>query len=187
MHDAESIANNLLRHARLDIGEPVDPRIIAHRLGLELEPRAPRGCHEVIENGVIYYDPSRGLGPILHGLGHYAVQLMGAEIRDERLAISVTARLKVPMPAFKRAIRAGLGRHSLAQQFGVKETCVALRYGEATGEPIAIITPSRIYAAGEWPWPAEDVLRRMVRERHRTIRTERMRDPKRLLVRLANP
>jgi hypothetical protein len=187
MHDAESITNELLRRARLDIGEPVDPRVIIHRLGLELEPRAPRGCHELIEGNTVYYDPSnpRWIATLFHALGHRAVRFAGSEIQDERLVIAVAARLTVPVIAFRRALRAGLGRHSLAQQFGVNETCAALRYGEVTGDPVAIITPRRIYAAGEWPWPAADVLRRMVRERHRGIRAERMRDPQRVLVRLA--
>lgn len=186
MSDAEAIANDLLRRAGLDIGEPVDHRVIVHRLGLKLDPRAPIGCDEVIESGVIYYDPTKNVRSLIfHALGHYAVTLAGTEIHDERLVIAVAARLTVPAVAFRRGVRAGLGRHSLAKEFGVNETCAALRYGEVTGEPVAVITPARIYAAGEWPWPAADVLRRMVRERHRGLKQEKMRDPRRVLVRLA--
>jgi hypothetical protein len=187
MTDADAITNALLQRARLDIGERVDPRIILHRLGLELEPRVPRGCHELIEGNKVYYDPTspRLISDLFHALGHRAVTYAGVEIQDERLVIAVAARLTVPTLAFRRGLRHGLGRHSLAQEFGVNETCAALRYGEVTGEPVAVVTPRWIYAAGEWPWPAASVLRRMVRERHKSIRTERMRDPRRVLVRLA--
>jgi hypothetical protein len=103
----------------------------------------------------------------------------------EGFVTSVAARLTVPGKAFRRALRDGRDREDLARLFRVTETCTVLRIGELTGEGIAVVAPTHIRAAGEWPWPAEDVLRRMLKRPHPLLRTERLGDdPRRIVVRL---
>lgn len=71
---------------------------------------------------------------------------------------------------------------ALAAAFRVRETCVALRAGEVTSEPVAVVTPTHVHARGDWPWPAEDVLRRMVRQRAAWLQVEQLGDDRRRLV-----
>lgn len=183
--DPDSIALDLLRRARLDHGEPVRLVDLSHALGLLLIPTAPRGAHGSTDGRAILYDGSRGA--LVHELAHVACARAGLpEPHDERFVAAVAVRLLVPGQAYRRALRAGLDRAALAEAFRVRETCVALRAGEVTSEPIAIVTPTHVHARGDWPWPAEDVLRRMVRDRVRWLRVEQLGDDRRrVCVRVA--
>jgi hypothetical protein len=183
--DADSIALDLLRRARLDVGEPLSLRAIAAALGLTLVRARGLGMHGTAVPGVIVYDGT--MRSLAHELAHHAVAMAGfGTPHDERLVAAVGARLVTPPQAFRRAIKWGADRARLATTFSVSETCAALRIGELTGEPIAVITRSRVLAAGEWPWPAEDVLRRMVRQRQSGLIIERCGDDsRRLIVRAA--
>lgn len=179
--DPDSIALDLLRRARLDIGEPVPPAALARALGLTLLPIALRGDHGSTDGRTIRYDGSRGA--LVHELAHVACARAGLpEPHDERFVAAVAVRLLVPGQAYRRALRAGLDRAALAAAFRVRETCVALRAGEVTSEPIAIVTPTHVHARGDWPWPAEDLLRRYVRQRARWLRVEQLGDDVRRVV-----
>lgn len=182
MLDADSIALDLLRRARLDVGDPVPMPVLAHNLRVTLVPAAPRGCAGATVLGIVFYDGT--IRALAHELAHVACTLAGLPVpHDERLVAAVGARLVTPAQAVRRALRAGLQRAQLAEAFGVSHTCAALRRGEITHEPVAIVTPATVYVRGDWEWPAEDVLRRMVRQRWRTIRSARLGDdPRRQIV-----
>jgi hypothetical protein len=74
----------------------------------------------------------------------------------------------------------------IAQWFVTTETCAALRFGEVTGEPLALISPRAVVVRGdEWVWPDERELRAIARRRVAPgIRKTRLRDdPRRLVLR----
>lgn len=72
----------------------------------------------------------------------------------ERYADRLGAALVVPRPALRAAI-AQVGRHlpTLSLIFGTTESIIALRLGEVTGSPLALVTPRTVHARGEWEWP----------------------------------
>lgn len=180
--DADSIVTELLERARLDIGEVVPLEAVAHRLGLVLVVTPRAAMHGTALPGVIVYDGTTRT--LAHELAHHACAIAGLPMpHDERFVAAVGSRLVTPAAAFRRAMRAGNQRTQLAAHFGVSQTCAVLRRAELTGEPAAIVTPTTIYARGDWEWPAADVLRSMVRGRARWLRQARLGDdPRRVLV-----
>lgn len=180
--DPDGIASNLLRRARLDLGEVVPLRAVARALGLVLVVARSKAVCGASLPGVIVYDGT--VRTLAHELAHHACTHAGLPApHDERFVAAVGACLTVPAVAFRRAMRANNSTSHLALAFAVRETCVALRIGEVTGAPVAIVTPTRIYARGEWDWPAEDVLRRMVRSKSSRLSIRRLGgDQKRLIV-----
>lgn len=181
----DSIALDLLKRARLDTGDVVPLPVIVHNLSLILVPRAPRGCDGAIAEPFLFTDGT--MVTLAHELGHHGMTLNKLpRPHDEQFVAAVGACLVIPSAAFRRALRWTSDRARLAKIFGVSETCIALRIGETTGEPHAVMTSRHVMARGQWDWPAGDVLRRMVRERSKWLRVERLGDaPTRLLVRAA--
>jgi hypothetical protein len=180
--DPDGIASNLLRRARLDLGEVLPLRAVASALGLTLVVvRSKSVCGAALPGLIVYDGTTRALA---HELAHHACAYAGLPLpHDERFVAAVGACLTVPAVAFRRAHRRDSGTAGLALAFAVRETCVALRIGEVTGAPVAIVTPTRIYARGEWEWPAEDVLRRMLRANSSRITAKPLgADPRRMLV-----
>jgi hypothetical protein len=112
--------------------------------------------------GVIIFDGTQRT--LAHELAHHACLIAGLPVpHDERFVTAVAACLVVPRAAFRRAHRHDQLPERLALTFGVRDSCAAMRVGETTGAPIAVVTPTRVFARGDWEWPAEDLLRRMVR------------------------
>lgn len=182
--DPESIAQEFLRRVRLDTGDVIEPAVLAGAHGLVLIQNAPRGCGGMLATPFLYSDGRRNT--IVHELAHHAVALARLPAQDEYFIAAVAARLLTPTYAFKRALRWGADHARLSREFGVSETCVALREGETTGRPIAVVTRSHVFARGDWEWPAADVLRRMVRQRAKWLQVEQLGDDRRrLLVRAA--
>jgi hypothetical protein len=60
-------------------------------------------------------------------------------------------------------VRAGSSIADLAAQFEATESLVALRVGEATGEPIALVARSVRVRGEPWEWRPEPALRRALR------------------------
>src|SRR5690606_30327780 len=80
---------------------------------------------------------------VAHELAHWALGLLSgseAEARCDALAACLVA----PRRAFQRALRDTDCYGELAELFGSTESCVALRLGEVTGEPVALVTPSSV-------------------------------------------
>lgn len=180
--DPDGVATNLLRRARLDLGEVLPLRAVASALGFVLVVVRSKSVCGAAPAGIVVYDGT--IRTLAHELAHHACVYAGLPPpHDERFVAAVGACLTVPAAAFRRALRRDSATPGLALAFAVRETCVALRIGEVTGAPIAIVTPTRIYARGDWEWPAEDVLRRMVRAKSSMLSIRPLSgNPKRLAV-----
>lgn len=95
----------------------------------------------------------------------------------EALANRIAAALVAPKPLFLEAlVRYGRDFATLAAEFGATQTCVARRYSEATGEFLALITPTRVEVlGGPFELPPDDVLRRLVESNTLPPELERLR------------
>lgn len=114
---------------------------------------------------------------LLHELAHWALGGEATELECDALS----AALLVPRRAYLRVLaREGLRLPALALAFGTTETCVALRLGEATSEPLALITPATVRVRGqEWSWPSEHTIRSWVKGRAPGLKKARLRDDNR--------
>lgn len=95
------------------------------------------------------------------------------------MADALAAALLAPRQQFLRALgEDGYRLPILARRFETTESCVALRAGEVTGEPMALVAPRSVRVRGaEWTWPTERELRRgsLPGVRKVSLRTERPR------------
>ena len=99
---------------------------------------------------------------VLHELAEWQLQREDYRGEDrEDVADALAAALLAPRQRFLSVLRENGTRFPLlAQRFVSTESLVALRLGEATGEPIALIA-NRVRVRGqEWVWPCECELRR---------------------------
>ncbi len=79
----------------------------------------------------------------------------------EQLADAVAAALIAPKQAVRTALRS-FGRHlpNLALVLGTTQSIAALRLGEVTGSPLALVTPRHVHVRGEeFGWPSERAVR----------------------------
>lgn len=118
-------------------------------------------------------DPTTKRFSILHELAHFLLGRGAHEETCDRLA----AALLLPRGAFLSAVRPR-GMATVARSFGATETCVWRRIGETTLAPVAVVTPATVHVSGApHPWPAEAVLRELVRApRVRGLKKCRFRD-----------
>lgn len=126
---------------------------------------------------------------VLHELAEWHLQRVdyrGADV--EHVAEALTAALVVPRDAYRRARRErGESWEQLALDFMATQTCVALRHGEVTGEPLAVVAPATVRVRGrEWTWPDEGGLRRLAREVRPGLRRAVLTDDRRRVVLLAD-
>lgn len=97
-----------------------------------------------------------------HELGHWALQRFGVKLDDpeleERTCNVFAACALMPRAQFgNQCLDASVPE--LAATFRATQASVAMRLGEVTGRPVAVVLPSRVYARGEWHAPDEDTLR----------------------------
>lgn len=111
---------------------------------------------------------------IAHELAHWA---LGPEATEEDCD-ALAAALVVPRRAFLRALRAHRYHIAeLARVFDAAQSLVALRLGEVTGDPVALITRARVLVRGsEWAWPPERELRRLASSPVPGVRVEPITD-----------
>ncbi len=105
--------------------------------------------------------PIRKRFVLLHELSHWALGPEASEEVCDRLA----GALLLPRCAFLRELER---RRTccLAGCFGTSESCAWLRYGEATGNPLALVTPTSIRLRGAtYLWPAESIMRELAGSR----------------------
>lgn len=101
-----------------------------------------------------------------HELGHLHIGHHAHGSRDlEETCDAIAAALVCPRGAYQRAVeeqgpKIALAR--LAKAFAVTQTCAALRLGEVTQRPIAVVTPQLVRVRGAaWSWPEEEEIRRI--------------------------
>jgi hypothetical protein len=128
-------------------------------------------------------DPIRLRFAAGHELGHWALGVDSSCQANEDLCDAFAACLVAPRRAFQLALRdVGDRYHQLADHFLATESLVALRYGEVTGTPLALVAPLRVRVRGdEFTWPEETKLRVLARAlrapglRKATLRDDRRR------------
>ena len=111
-----------------------------------------------------------------HELAHWALGLDSSSQENEDTCDSLAAALVAPRNAFARALRE-TGRLSytrLARWFVTTESCAALRFGEVTDTPLALVAPGRTRIRGaefEWPggWSGPGIKRAKLKDDARRI------------------
>lgn len=100
-----------------------------------------------------------------HELGHWILRREGVRVDNEEEACDfIGAAIQARRHCFQARARETRDLKQLAFDFCITETNAALRIGEVTGEPVAVVAPHRVRARGEaWNWPDEPEIRRMAR------------------------
>ncbi len=175
-NDIEGDATWLYKRAGLDPGTAAPPLWLATELlgpGCVVAVPALRergGACLVRVSGQprIYYRAS--LPPVLrdfaigHELAHWLLGDRIAGERDTEAACDyLAAALVAPRAAFLRAVSKHGARFTrLAKAFATSESLVALRYGECTDEPLALVAPRSVRVRGAtYPWPSEPLIREL--------------------------
>ncbi len=88
---------------------------------------------------------------------------MGCDATESKCDALAAALLAPRAPVLAAVARHGFRLPRLARCFGTTESCIALRVGEVTGQPLALITPTAIrLRGGEYSWPNEPRMRELV-------------------------
>ncbi|WP_275936755.1 ImmA/IrrE family metallo-endopeptidase [Labilithrix luteola] len=124
---------------------------------------------------------------IAHELGHWLIGRHHFRNDDEeRAADYLAGALLAPRRAFLAARRAlGDDLPALSSTFRTTETGAALRLGEVTGRPLAVISPARVRVRGpsDAVWPPEGTLRQWARRPVEGTRRVVFRDdPRRVML-----
>lgn len=170
--EIEGLAEGAIRSAGLDPEEPQDAVALARRLvgpvrrmpasGLPGDAVLARvnGERRIYVRGKL--TPVRLRWAVLHEcaealLDHEGYREPDVELVADRLAASLGA----PMRAALRACReVGSSWSELADALAATESCAALRFGEVTHAPLALVTPCLVrYRGEEFVWPSEGALR----------------------------
>jgi hypothetical protein len=170
----EGTAELLLRAAGLSLSAAPDPDQLVHRLlggpARAVPPYVLRRDGALARVGATWcvflradLPASKRAFTLLHEIGHWAI---GAEASEEECD-ALAAAMLAPRKAFLDALRTdGRGLARLAQRFATSESCVALRLGEATGKPLALVTPTSVRLRGaSHDWPNERRLRELAERR----------------------
>lgn len=96
--------------------------------------------------------PAREGIAIARAIARHFLELRGAVLDAERIR-DIAARLIAPRAAFLAEIGAvGLDLAQLARSFVTSEALVALRIGETTGRPVAVVDDKRVTMRGRISW-----------------------------------
>lgn len=126
---------------------------------------------------------------ICHELAEWCLTLARYEGDDaEQVSHALAAALLAPRQLFLRAVRdEGQRLPALARRFETTESCVALRLGETTDQPLVLVAPSRpVRVRGaDFVWPSEAQIRAMAAGRPLLpglVRTKLRDDPRRVVL-----
>ncbi len=120
-----------------------------------------------------------------HELGHWICHHDGHAGPDlERDCDRIGAALIAPRSAFRVAMAwSGCSFPQLAKAFRTTESLAALRYGETTGQRLALVSPDRVRVIGD-RWPAEAEIRRIAEQGGPGLRRTALHDdPRRVVLR----
>lgn len=96
-----------------------------------------------------------------HELGHYALSLTGREGLEaecDYIGAAIQMRRSI-FAARMREVRHDF--RTLAIDFATTQTSAAMRVGEISNRPIAVLTPTRVYTRGELAGMAAEHVRRL--------------------------
>lgn len=197
--DAEGTASWIYERAQADEANPPDPLRLAKRLGIGVEVAPRRGLWGDATLTLVRGKPvlwtTRGTPvvrlrfAVAHELAEWAHRERQEETIED-LCNATAAAIIAPRRLFLEALGAiGDDLPALARVFRTTESCVALRLGETTAQPVALVSPALVRLRGdEWGWPATDEIRRLARAKAvpAALRIVRLRDdPRRSLLRSA--
>lgn len=194
--ELEGIAESAYAEAELDPERPHLPRLAKALLGPRAIERGPRPLHApaclVRVRGEWRIIVGRNLPPrfalfaVGHELAHWLLGRVGFVGEDEEaVADALAAALLMPRPAFRRALLSvGDDWSELARVMCATETAVALRLGEVTRRPLAVVAPARVRVRGdeEWLWPDESTIRQWARKPLPGLRKTKLKDDPRRVV-----
>lgn len=195
--DAEGAARWIYERAGIDPGDPPGPSQVARALGLKVATAPKRGAWG---HGCLVRIGSRWsiwLAPqlpeehrafaIAHEIAEWAHRMRSTPA-DEPLCDATAAAVLAPRAVFAAQLERGEPDFSsLAAAFRTTESCVALRLGEVTGRPLALVSPGLVRVRGDdWSWPDADAVRGATKapERH-GLTLVRLTDDRRRVVLLA--
>lgn len=195
--DIEGEAELLYRAAGLDSGTAAPAIWLATEI---LGPGSVVGVHALQSPGGgclvrvngqqrIYFrsrlPPERRDFAIAHELAHAVLgDRAGEEIETELACDALAAALIAPRRAFLAVVRRHGARFTrLAKAFATTESLVALRFGEATDEPLVLIAPRSVRVRGAaYSWPGEVALREIAAGARPGLRKAVLRDDARRAV-----
>lgn len=193
--DLEGDSEWLYRRAGVDCAAPAPPIWLAAQLlgaGCVLAVpalRQPGGACLARVSGVarIYYrerlPPERRNFAVAHELAHWCLRDRAGE-DVEQACDYLAAALIAPRRAFLKAVQKHGARFTrLAKAFATTESLVALRFGETTLEPLALVAPLSVRVRGSaYSWPSQSALRAIAAAPKPRLRKAQLRDDARRLV-----
>jgi hypothetical protein len=174
--DAEEVAAEVFRLARVDPDETPGPLHLARRVFGPDNVRWAEGLWRdaklAFSGGVPMLLVARRLPPrrvgfaVAHELAEHVMaraEYMGDDV--ERIANAAAAAVVAPRKMFRRRyVAVGPAVSTLADAFATSETLAALRIGEVTDVPTALVDASSVRVRGEeYGWPPDDELRSRLR------------------------
>lgn len=172
--DAEEIAQWVRAKAKVDSDQILSPRALAKRAGVRVQVAPRTGLWGDATFTMVRGRPTIWLAPklpieratfaVCHELAEWALRSR----RDptiEQLADAAAAAILAPRNLFREALaHVGDDLPALAHVFQTTETCMGLRIGEVTAEPVALVSPKLVRVRGdEWGWPPAEEIRRLSR------------------------
>ena len=125
-----------------------------------------KGCSKIfLRKGL---SPERARFAVAHELAHYVLGIGSNDPRGERACDAFAAKLIAPARAYQKAIESIGDRYGvLAKWFTTSESCVALRLGEVTGTPLALVTTAEVRLRGSfYSWGEASDVRSLAARRH---------------------
>lgn len=167
MQQLELLAADALATARVPLGVPPHPVILAERLmgagAVRTGPLSPPGGAALARVGgrwVMWVDLTGSRQArrwrVFHELGEWLLIRAGMFCRStqESKSDAIAAMLRTPRAALLNRLDGSApdwGR--LARPFFASETSAALRYGEVTGEPLCVVGARTRTRGRKWSWP----------------------------------
>lgn len=191
--DAEGAARWVYERAGLDPTEPPGPTAVARALGIGVYTAPKRGAwgHGCLVRFAgawqIWLAPrlpeQHRAFAVAHEIAEWAHRHRET-VGSEALCDATAAAVLAPRAAFAAIIGGEPDFAALARAFRTTESCVALRIGEVTGRPMALVSPQTVRVRGdEWGWPDANAIRRMATRPTNDARAIRLGDdPKRTVI-----
>lgn len=199
--DLDGLADALYREAKLELDEPVNPAALARTLlgssdAVQVVPphalKYTRAQLAFVSGEWRIYvrrdDRPTMAFNVAHELAHWALRREGYDgDNEERDADYLGAAIIAPRRAFGAAVRIhGRDYVALAEAFGTTESLAALRFGEATSTPLALVRPGlvRVRSQLSFVWPDEGTITRWARGAvpRGLVKTRLTDDPRRVLL-----
>lgn len=178
--DHEGNARAIYAEAGIDPSAPLGAHALAWALcgarciRYDWRPLFGDGCYEPPRGGrreTIWIrpklTPEREAWVIFHELAERHLYEDHHHEEHERACNELAARLRAPREAFLPLVReVGFDPPRLARAVRCSQTSAVLRFSEATGTPLALVSARSVrYRGEEWGWPPEPELRRLARAR----------------------